>query len=142
MKRTNKMLVSLLLCLVMILGLAACGKKEESDVWANAKYAEDTELGEGSKTLKVVVEAEEKKVTFTIATDAETVGDALLAHELIDGEEGDYGLYVKVVNGITADYDVDKSYWGFYQNGEYMMTGVDQTPFADGDQYELVYTKE
>lgn len=143
MKRTNKIVVSLLLCLVMVLGLAACGKKEEAaGVWDNAKYVEDTELGEGSKTLTIVVEAEEKKVTFTIATDAETVGDALLEHELVAGEESEYGLYIKEVNGMTADYDVDKSYWGFYQNGEYMMTGVDQTPLADGDQYELVYTKE
>lgn len=128
---------------MMVLGLTACGKKEEvADVWENAKYTEDTELGEGSKTLKVVVEAEEKEVTFTIATDAETVGDALFEHELVVGDEGEYGLYIKEVNGMTADYDVDKSYWGFYQNGEYMMTGVDQTPFSDGDQYELVYTKE
>ena len=42
---------------------------------------------------------------------------------------------------MLADYDVDQTYWGFYQNGEYMMTGVDTTEFADGDQYELVRTK-
>lgn len=143
MKRMNKIAVSVLLCLAMMLGIVGCGKEEAAtDIWENAKYTEDTELGEGSKTVKVVVEAEEKKVTFTIATDAEMLGDALLEYELVEGEEGEYGLYIQAVNGMTADYDVDKSYWAFYQDGEYMMTGVDVTPFADGDQYELVYTKE
>ena len=51
--------------------------------------------------------------------------------------QSEYGLYIKVVNGITADYDVDQSYWGFSKGGEYMMTGVDGTPFADGEVYEL-----
>ena len=87
------------------------------------------------------MKAEEQSVTFTIKTDKEILGDALLEHDLIAGEEGDYGLYVKVVNGMTADYDVDQSYWAFYKDGEYMMTGVDGTEIADGEHYELVYTK-
>lgn len=142
MKKMKKFAGSLVLVLMMALGLTACGKKEAKDVWADAKYTEDTTLGEGSKTLMIVVEAEEKEVTFTVQTDADTVGDALLEQELIAGEEGDYGLYVKEVNGMTADYEEDQSYWAFYQNGDYMMSGVDQTPFEDGEQYELVYTKE
>ena len=47
----------------------------------------------------------------------------------------------KKVNGILADYDVDKTYWGLYKNGEYLMTGVDTTEIADGEHYELVKTK-
>jgi len=66
----------------------------------------------------------------------------LIEHGLIDGDEGPYGLYVKVVNGMTADYDVDKSYWSFYINGEYAMTGVDATEITEGTTYQLVYTKE
>lgn len=141
MKNTMKTLFTAVLCVMMLACMTACTKEEEKGIWADAKYTEDTELGEGSKTVKVVVEAEEKKITFTINTDAEILGDALLEHELIAGEEGDFGLYVKEVNGMLADYDVDQTYWAFYQNGEYMMTGVDMTEFADGDQYELVRTK-
>lgn len=142
MKKTWKILVSTLLCMTMLLGIAGCGKKGADDLWENAKYTEDAMLGEGEKTVKVVVEAENKKVTFTIATDQEMLGDALLENELITGENSEYGLYIKSVNGIKADYDKDKAYWGFYKDGEYMMTGVDTTAFAEGDQYELVYTKE
>ncbi len=141
MKNKMKTLLTAVLCVMMLACMTACTKDEAAGLWADAKYTEDTELGEGSKTVKVVVEAEEKKVTFTIHTDETILGDALLKHELIAGDEGEFGLYIKQVNGMTADYDVDQTYWGFYQNGEYMMTGVDGTEFADGDQYELVRTK-
>ena len=141
MKNKMRPLLTAVLCVMMLACMTACTKEEEKGIWADAKYTEDTELGEGSKTVKVVVEAEEKKITFTIHTDETILGDALLAHELVEGEDGDFGLYIKKVNGMLADYDVDQTYWGFYQNGEYMMTGVDTTEFADGDQYELVRTK-
>ncbi|MBO5789865.1 MAG: DUF4430 domain-containing protein, partial [Clostridia bacterium] len=74
-------------------------------------------------------------------TDKDTVGSALLEHGLIAGEEGQFGLYVKVVNGMTADYDVDRSDWAFYIDGEYAMTGVDSTEITEGVTYQLAYTK-
>ena len=76
-----------------------------------------------------------------VKTDAVTVGEALLENGLIAGEDGDYGLYVKTVCGITADYDVDKTYWAFYINGEYAMSGVDKTDIADGAVYEFKIEK-
>ena len=57
--------------------------------------------------------------------------------ELIEGETTEYGLYVKTVNGVTADYDVDQTYWAFYINGEYAMTGVDATDVEAGQTYEF-----
>lgn len=134
-------ILSTLLCLIMAFSLAACGEAAPTDLWESAVYTEDTEFGEGAKTVAVEVKAGEKAVTFTIHTDAETLGEALLAHDLIAGDQGEFGIYIKVVNGITADYDIDASYWGFYKNGEMMMTGVDGTAIADGEHYELVYTK-
>jgi hypothetical protein len=160
MKNTIKSTLALILALLMTLCLFSC-KKDETEtpqtpsgaeneaggtiapegLWASATYLKDTTFGEGAKTVTVKVIVEDKSVTFTIKTDAETLGEALLAHNLIAGDQGDFGLYVKVVNGITADYDVDQSYWGFSKNGEYMMTGVDGTAIADGEVYELTYTK-
>ena len=52
-----------------------------------------------------------------------------------------YGLYVKTVNGITADYAVDQTYWAFYINGEYAMAGVDSTPVENGTVYALKVSK-
>ena len=137
-----KKVISVILVIVCLISLVACGKPADTaGLWANAKYTKDTELGTGAKTLVVEVTIEEKTVTFTIKTDAETVGAALFEHEIITGEQGDYGLYIKAVNGITADYDVDQSYWAFYANGEYATAGVDTTDIEEGVTYQLVYTK-
>lgn len=137
-----KKILSAVLCLLVVLSLASCfGQTDPEALWDSATYKADTELGEGSKTVYVKVVVEENSVTFTIHTDRKILGDALADHGIVEGEQGDFGLYVKKVNGITADYDVDQSYWGFYKNGEYMLTGVDTTEFADGEQYELVYSK-
>ena len=101
-----------------------------------------TVKGEGATIFYFnVVDKDGNETKFEIHTDKTVVGEALLELGLIEGEAGPYGLYVKVVNGITADYDVDQSYWGFSKGGEYMMTGVDATDIADGEVYELTYTK-
>lgn len=142
MKKTITSVTSILLSVLLLLCVVSCGKNvDATDLWENATYRKDTALGEGAKTVMVEVKAGEESVTFTIKTDKTILGDVLLEHGLIAGDMGDYGLYIKVVNGITADYDVDQSYWGFYKNGEYMMTGVDGTEIADGEHYELVYSK-
>ena len=159
MKKTFLTCTSLLLTLLLIFSLASCDlfQKEEpqttaqeaeegatiekTGLWANATYVQDTEFGEGAKTTVVEVNVNNQVVKFTIHTDKDTVGAALLEHDLIAGEDGAYGLYIKVVNGITADYDIDQSYWSFYVNGDYAMTGVDSTTIEEGAVYSLVYTK-
>ena len=144
MKNTIKNKLALFLVIVMMLSLASCDyfiRKDLPEIWQDATYVKDTELGEGSKTLVVKVEVEENSVTFTIHTDAETVGEALLDLGLIAGEDSQYGLYIKQVNGMTADYDIDQTYWAFYINGEYAMTGVDATPISEGEVYSLVRSK-
>ena len=141
MKNLVKNTVSTLLVLVFTFLLVSCNTVEKSGVWESATYRRDMDFGDGAKTVVVEVKAEEQVVTFTVKTDKDTVGAALLEHGLISGEEGPYGLYIKVVNGITADYDVDRSYWAFYINGEFAMTGVDTTVITEGAVYQLEYAK-
>ena len=52
-----------------------------------------------------------------------------------------YGIYIKTVNGIVADYNIDQSYWAFYENDDYAMLGVDLTKIDENVTYKLVYTK-
>ena len=141
MKRTIRGSISAFLALLFLLSLVSCNQVDKTGLWESATYRRDMEFGDGAKTLVVEVEAGEEKISFTLQTDKETVGEALLEHGLIDGENGAYGLYVKIVNGITADFDVDQSYWAFYINGEMAMTGVDMTPIEEGVVYKLAYTK-
>lgn len=137
----KKQIISLTLLLLCIFSLCACEAESQADLWENATYLSDTEFGEGAKVVAVEVKAGEQSVTFTLNTDKETVGAALLEHNLIDGDEGEFGIYIKAVNGITADYDVDKSYWAFYIDGKYATSGVDTTKITEGAEYQLVYTR-
>ena len=126
----------LLLAIVMFIG---CSEKIPAEGrWKDAIYLENTEFGEGAKTVVVKVVAGEQSIEFTVHSDKSILGDVLLEHKLIEGEDSQFGIYIKKVNGILADYDVDQTYWGFYKNGEMMMVGVDSTEFADGEHYELV----
>ena len=117
--------LSAVLCMVLIAAMALS---------MTACTDNNAPTGEATFTFQVV-DGDGKQTDFTIQTDKATVGEALLAEGLIAGEESAYGLYVKTVNGITADYDADGTYWAFYVNGEMAPTGVDSTAVEDGAVY-------
>ena len=124
-----KKLLSLVLVFVLIAAAALTG--------CSGKPRE-TEAPALSRTFTfVVTDPDGVDTSFEITSTAGTVGDALIAEGLIAGEQGDYGLYVKTVNGLTLDYETDGMYWGFYVNGEYALTGVDMTPITEGETYQM-----
>lgn len=142
-----------ILCIVLIaaMALTATGcsttKPEAPSGQADSStvfYQEtDTihQLGDGQTSFPfTVVDLEGIEVAFEISTDAETVGDALQEVSLIAGEEGPFGLMVAEVNGQRHIYE-EGSYWAFYVDGEYAMTGVDETPIEAGKDYSFRATK-
>ena len=161
MKKTRifKRLMSISVCIVLIaatgLMLTSCGSSDKDVTPAPTpsqtvstkpgdgygSSAEDRGTGKVSFIFRVTDDQGYDSL-FRIHTDEKYVGQALMNVGLIAGEEGDYGLYVKVVNGITADYDTDKAYWAFYVNNEYAMTGVDKTEVKADAEYHLKYTKD
>ncbi|MBQ9965086.1 MAG: DUF4430 domain-containing protein, partial [Clostridia bacterium] len=74
--------------------------------------------------------------SVNIDTNAEYLRAALEEKNLISGDESEFGLFVKVVDGRTAD-DAKQEWWCFTKGGETVMTGVDTTPIADGDTFEI-----
>lgn len=134
----NTRLLALTLISALLLALVACAP---ADPWQSATYTTDTEIGEGDTTFYLDVIVGENKVTFTIDTDETILADALTGSGIVSGDDGPYGLYIKVVNGITADYDVDASYWSLTVGGEYSMVGASDITITDGAHYELTYSK-
>ncbi len=124
----------LILAVVLLFGIAGCKGADKTDN-SSATITSQTDIGEGEKEFTFTVEADGEKKVYSVNTDKETVGEALLELKLISGEQGDYGLYVKEVDGISADYDKDKAYWAFYVNGEYATSGVDKTEIKEGESY-------
>ena len=95
----------------------------------------------GDKHITVeVVHKDESTNTFTYDTDEEYLAEVLTAEGLIRGDESQFGLFVKTVDGETADYDADQSWWALSINGEFAQTGVSATPVYDGDAYTWTYT--
>ena len=90
----------------------------------------------GDKTITVSVVTDTETTDFTIVTDAEYLRQALEQENLVKGSESEYGLFVTTVNGVTAD-DSQQQWWRFTRNGEMVETGIDTTPIADGETYEI-----
>ena len=121
-------------------GTESQGEQENKE--AKLATKEVTVLGEGAKTFEFsVIDLEGNETWFEIHTDEETVGGALIALNLLEGDEGPYGLYVKTVNGITADYDKDKVYWAFYVDDNYGTAGVELTEIEEGTVYSFRISK-
>lgn len=130
-----KRFLALFLSALMLLSMVGCNSGAGQT--AGNKVIEDgATIGEGDKSFVTeVVDADGNTVKFTVQTNEKTVGEALQKLGVIDGEEDDYGLYIKTVNGTTADYNKDGVYWAFYVDGEYAMTGADMTDVVDGTVY-------
>ena len=126
--------LSLSVCIVLIavtaLFTTGCSDGKTTSVPSETQVSSQTI----EFTFKVT-DADGKETDFTISTDKKTVGEALLEENLIAGDDSEYGLYVKTVNGVTLDYDKDGMYWAFYVNGEYAQTGVDSTEVTAGAEY-------
>ncbi len=142
-KKQFQKVLSYILSIVLIVAMALCTTGCKDNTSKNTPQEEGTAvitdgavLGEGSTSFQfAVVDGEGKEISCTINTDEKLVGAALQALDILQGEAGPYGLYVKTVNGLTVDYDKDGKYWAFYVNGEYGMTGVDVTEIEAGASY-------
>ena len=143
----KKSLLSLFLCLALIAAMAlmttGCNANPDPVTQTDSPSSiTATVMGSGATVFDfsvITLEGEETK--FEIHTDKTTVGDALLELGLIAGDPGDYGLYVKTVNGIVADYDKTGTYWAFYENGQYATAGVDATTIVPGTHYAFQISK-
>lgn len=96
---------------------------------------------QGDKEITVKVSALDKgEEVFTYQTDAQYLGEVLEANKLIEGENGQYGMFITTVNKVKAD-DSKQQWWCIIKEGEQVNTSADQTPIQDGDQYELTLTE-
>jgi len=144
--KRSKRITSWFLCMMLIVAMAftavGCAAKDDGSNARTSAQTESTVLGEGQTEFDfIVVDKDGNETNFEIHTDKTTVGEALLELNLIAGDTSEFGLYVKTVNGITADYDVDQTYWAFYVNGEYATAGADSTAIEAGATYSFKVEK-
>jgi len=131
MKRT---ITAILLAALLLAACAACGDKNASGAVTILKA-----VGKGNTVITLLVTMPDGAQTSReIRTDRKTLGEALREIGIIACD--DQG-FVTAVDGVTADYSVDQSYWAFYIGGEYAAHGVDDETVASGKTYAFEYAR-
>ena len=88
----------------------------------------------------MVTHADGSQKTFSyISEEGGKLGAFLEDQGLISSEGADPGMF-HTVDGEKADWNVNQSYWAFYIEDDYAMTGIYDTDIADCTVYKLVYT--
>ena len=92
---------------------------------------------EGSKTSAVEIShLDGTSRDIELKTDAETLWDAMVEEDLVQGEDGQYGIWITAVDGETAD-ETQGQYWVFTRDGQWVDTACDSTYIEDGQHYEF-----
>lgn len=126
-KKNKKILFGVLGLVVAVVVLAL--------LYINLRPQPNDAGGKKAITLTVVY-ADASTKDFKITTNEDYLRGALEQENLIAGDESEWGLYVKTVDGVTAD-DAAHQYWALYIGDDYAQTGVDSTPVNDGDSFKL-----
>ena len=139
-KNSFKKMLSLIACIVLIAAMAlvttGCSDNTEPTETPDLSQLPVTVIGEGETVFYfIAVDLDGLMTKYEVHTNETTVGAALIGLELISGDMGEYGLYVKTVNGVTLDWDTHGKYWALYIGEEYALTGVDQVEIVPGTTY-------
>lgn len=131
--------LSLIACIVLIAAMAlltiGCSETSTPET-PDISQLPATVVGEGETVFYfIAVDLDGVMTKYEVHTNETTVGAALIGLELISGDMGEYGLYVKTVNGVTLDWDTHGKYWALYIGEEYALTGVDQVEIVPGTTY-------
>ena len=144
MKHKHFILPFVLVALIAVTALAGCnGNHGGLDAPPSHAVESIQEIGQGETVFRLEITAPDGTLTaWDVNTNEETVGAALLAVGLIGGEETEFGLFVTEVNGVSANFDVNGAFWGFFIDGAFAITGVDTTAIESGVTYAFVYTQD
>ncbi|MBR6743425.1 MAG: hypothetical protein IKL94_02905 [Clostridia bacterium] len=97
-----------------------------------------SKTSEGIKNITVsIVYADGESENISITTEKKFLADALIEEGII--EYNKTGLYT-TINGVTADYNKDKSWWCLTKGGKEVFEGFNTQAISDGDIFEITYT--
>lgn len=140
--------VCIFLCLLLLVGFAACNPSKQTDDSTTPKTDSATgatEIGEGSRSFRVdVTDKDGKTVSYLVHTNELYVAQALADVGLITCDFLSFGVLIKSANGIPVDFETDKAFWGFYIDGVFADEShrIDQEEITDNSNvvYSLRWT--
>lgn len=128
MNKSKKGIIISVIALVAVLAIACAGIFLLTD-----------KPTEGAKTIGfTVVDNNKVSKEYTLHTDEEFLAGALLEAGIITkyAEDG----YYTTIQGVTADWSVDQSWWCITKDGEMTNYGLNELVIKDGDHFEATYT--
>ena len=137
MTQKMKRILTLFLCLCLCLAVFA-GCEAQPIESAPADSSASSGVDEKAQITVKIVFADGESKTLSIGTDKQFLAEALVDEGIIEYVES--GLYT-TVDGVTADFSVDGSWWCLYKDGAMTNDGFNTQKIADGDKFEIVYTK-
>ena len=119
--------VALVLAMAILAGIYVMTREDTSDGW---KWITVT-----------VVHSDGTEKDFRWLTTETHLGPVLVKKGLVPDERGEFGLFINTVDGETADWSADQSWWALYEGEELAAVGADSLVIHDGDTFRLVYTR-
>ena len=137
MKKLLAILLTLAMVFALLAGCAPADQPEETQ--GNTTVDTTGETTGDAQTFTVEVTHKDGTVkTFTYPVSDKNLG-AILVEQGLAVESDSPGMY-NTIDGETADWNTDQSYWCFYVGDEMAMKGMNDTPVSAGDVFKLVYT--
>lgn len=132
--RKSLAFIAAAIMVLSLFSLCACSKAPKSPADGSSS-SENVELK--TVTFKIIFEDKSEK-TVELKTAKETLAEALVEAKIIEYKAD--GLY-ETIDGVTADYGKDQSWWCITKGGEMTNYGLNDLKIADGEAYEATYTK-
>lgn len=129
MKKNTKTIIAVIILAVLVAALVL--------VWCF--FGPDRATDSFDKSITVtVVHGDGSEKEFVIGTNEEYLRGALEQESLVQGDDGEFGLFINVVDGETADAASEQWWCVCDGNGEMVMNGVDTIAIHDGDAFQIV----
>ena len=149
MKKTVSVLIAVALMVTAIFCLSSCSSNDESfkslsELQKPPVSSDDPDMfyaqyGEGKTKFTLIVENAyvdfDSKEKYIIKTDKKHLGEALVEVGLVEGEKGQYGLFITKVMGVELDGKTE--FWAIYIDGKQASTGADQINVKAGETYTI-----
>ena len=131
MKESRKTLIAVIILAALVAAVVL--------VWIF--FGPDRSTDRFDKTISVtVIHGDGSEKIFSIGTNGEYLRGALDQENLVQGEDGEFGLFIRTVDGETADAGAEQWWCVNDENGEMIMAGVDTIAIHDGDEFQIVLT--
>lgn len=143
-KKTIIALIALVVVAALVVGIyfATRPKKETTDPTkeTNTQTDEGANTGAAGNSFTMIVKhGDGTEREFLITTTESFLAQALINEGIINGEGLETGMYF-TVDGETASWEENQSYWAIYIGDEYANYGLNDIIIEDDAVYKLVYT--